>query len=227
MEFVSCVNAVIGDNHGRTYQLSLCEDKWVGKARTESGSFRWCGGQNFDYQQIDKMESNIHRLILVLESPHKDEFVQNKNVMTVEPAKGVTGRNIRNRLHCATKNFAIENGVGFNLVLVNAVQYQCSLGDDLTERAAKVTRDNIFSKCWSWNDGEGKASFIGRISTIFREGDVVLNCCTESISKKIGCRKEQVQQAIFDATKHVAKKLPHPSYRFFGLDRKPKVPGSI
>ena len=59
----------------------------------------------------------------------------------------------------------------FGLILVNAVQYQCSLGVS-TERY----RDAIFRAAW---DAGGRLNFGERIKQLVRTGDVVVNCCTK------------------------------------------------
>jgi len=102
-------------------------------------------------------------LIMILESPHIDEFNG-----ALGPAKGFTGEMIRQHLR---QSISLPNLEDFGLILVNAVQYQCSLGVS-TERY----RDSIFRAAW---DAGGRLNFGERIKQLVRTGDVVVNCCTK------------------------------------------------
>jgi hypothetical protein len=106
------------------------------------------------------------RVILVMESPHTAEFEKG---MPFGPANGPTGVNIRRLLQRVLEKVrpVSENS---ELVLMNAVQYQCSLGE-----LPKIHRDAVFQKVWS----EGaKEDFRERLQDVFRQGDVVINACT-------------------------------------------------
>ena len=116
--------------------------------------------------------SSQNRVILVMESPHKAEF---HNGTPVGPANGPTGVNIRNLfnevLRCVgpiSKNSQV--------VLMNAVQFQCSLGESTNDH-----RDVVFRK--AWREG-GEQDFRERLLDTFRKGDVVLNACTRGKKKE-------------------------------------------
>lgn len=100
---------------------------------------------------------------MVLESPHIDEFQGH-----IGPAKGPTGTNIARFL---TKVHGLEDMGQRSLILVNAVQFQCSLG-----HPTHIFRDRIFRQGWS--DG-GALDFASRIGALFLEGDIVVNACTK------------------------------------------------
>ena len=101
-------------------------------------------------------------IVMVLESPHVDEYVGE-----LGPAKGATGEMIRQHLMISLGLAETQN---FGLILVNAIQHQCSLGSNTA-----VYRDRIFRAVWA-NGGE--KDFSSRISTLYRSGDVLVNCCT-------------------------------------------------
>jgi hypothetical protein len=107
-------------------------------------------------------------IIIVLESPHTKEFENEK----IEPAKGDTGDNIKDYL---LKRFSSYlNGHlmdGTEIILVNSIQYQCSLGVD-----TKAFRDKVFTAIW--NDF-GNECFICRLTHIYWEGDYLINACTK------------------------------------------------
>lgn len=85
---------------------------------------------------VDNLESTTPKLILILESPHIFEL----NTKSNGPAKGTTGRLIRKKLHEVSRNIKFKNK-DLPLVLMNAVQYQCSLGANLKEVKNKKMRD--------------------------------------------------------------------------------------
>lgn len=102
-------------------------------------------------------------VIMVLESPHVDEFSGE-----LGPANGATGEMIRLHLE---ESLGFHRMADYGLVLVNAIQHQCSLGANTV-----VYRDRIFRAVWS-NGGE--QDFRNRMVALFRPGDVLVNCCTK------------------------------------------------
>lgn len=102
-------------------------------------------------------------VLMVLESPHIDEFTDEPG-----PAKGLTGEMIRQHL---TECLNIPGLEDYGLVLVNAIQHQCSLGSNTI-----VYRDRIFRAVWS---SSGKEDFQSRIAELYQSGDIVVNCCTK------------------------------------------------
>lgn len=151
-------------------KTNICPDQYVGVI----GSLRSNG---FDWKATADRPRNIHCVIMILESPHIHEFEED-----VGPAKGCTGR-----LLC--KHILEVNGLcrykEYGLLLMNAVQYQCSLG-----YPTKCFRDKIFQTLWDPDE------FKGRLTALFREGDVVLNCCTKGYGSSF--LRDRVQMAVED-----------------------------
>jgi hypothetical protein len=87
----------------------------------------------------------------------------------------------------------------YALVLVNAIQYQCSLGVD-----TQVHRTKVFKDCW---EKFGRASYVHRIEDIYEDGDTVINSCTSDEDLR-----ELVQEALEEALPDDATilKLNHP-----------------
>lgn len=102
-------------------------------------------------------------LVMVLESPHVDEFIDEPG-----PAKGFTGDMIRNFLPEAIN---LQDADEFGLVLINAIQHQCSLGF-----STAIYRDKIFRAAWAQG---GLENFVIRLESVVRPGDIVMNCCTK------------------------------------------------
>lgn len=106
-------------------------------------------------------------VLLILESPHTSEFDSSPG-----PAKGSTGRNIVRYLRQVP---GLRDKGDFGLLLVNAVQFQCSLG-----RPTSEVRDVVFFDTWT---SGGRADFETRFRRLYRRGDCVVNCCTRGCSR--------------------------------------------
>jgi hypothetical protein len=70
-----------------------------------------------------------------------------------------------------TASIELEGRESLGLILLNAVQYQCSLGSNTA-----VYRDRIFRAAWAQG---GKEDFQERFQSTLRAGDMVMNCCTK------------------------------------------------
>lgn len=111
----------------------------------------------------------------------------------------------RENWHTNSKNIgAIVAGLGgqlSDLILVNAIQYQCSLGLP-THRY----RDRVFKSLW---ENGGAVDFKQRLKLIYRPHDMLLNCCTGT-EPLIG-RRQLVTAAIRNSLGSVALYSgPHP-----------------
>lgn len=126
-------------------------------------------------------------VILILESPHTTEYA----VENIGPAMGTTGRLIKNRIINliveANININIEN---YGLILVNAIPYQCSLG-----QSTSLYRDDVFNAIWTQG---GKEDFISTLKNVITsDKDIIINSCTKG-NKKPELRA-LVQSAILSA----------------------------
>lgn len=114
-------------------------------------------------------------LILILESPHLDEF--DKNGEPIGPANGDTGCMIRE--HIAT---IFSKYTNYHLILMNAIPFQCSWGV-----APKHFRDGVFAKAWG-NNAIGKNFFEDRLGKLLEKligkNVVIVNACTRGDNKK-------------------------------------------
>jgi hypothetical protein len=110
-------------------------------------------------------------LILVLESPHTDEF--DKNGDPIGPANGPTGMNIRKYICDIFGN----GDQGYYLVLMNAIPFQCSLGV-----GTEHFRDAVFNAAWN-NGAIGKNFFEDRLKKLLKKlqnkNVVIVNACTK------------------------------------------------
>jgi hypothetical protein len=144
-------------SHGGQIESRCCPDQYVGRLS------QIVGRQDFPERLPAVMRPNSPCIILVLESPHIDEYIG-----TPGPAKGFTGEMIRLHLQ---KALPIEEIGGYGLIVMNAIQYQCSLGV-----STDFFRDRVFRA--SWNFG-GRESLGTRVERLYRHGDILVNCCTK------------------------------------------------
>lgn len=124
---------------------------------------------------------NIPAVLIILESPHIFEFDELPG-----PAKGQTGRNIFRYLRQVP---GLHDKAKFGLLLLNAVQFQCSLG-----RPPSEVRDEVFLKAWT---SGGSVDFESRFRAVYRDGDCVVNCCTRGTARRaVGHLRVHVQRVL-------------------------------
>ena len=181
-----------------------------------------------------KKEKDCKVIALVLESPHKHEFFNNDTIRENPcPAMGTTGENIHKYFsECLfkfipykkdkNKSVKINNCIKmlngkYKVVLINAIQYQCSLGKD-----TKTFRDKIFSEMWE--NKEVKDCFRTRLGSY--NPDIIINCCTkghygDSEEDKKNYLRKKVQDEINDYCNSIIHKTilklcgTHPSSYHF------------
>lgn len=172
MDFITIAKSIIEQRAKEPVEVRLCPDQYVGKIDEFNDSFPL-------RVSVEQRPENTKCLIMLLESPHKEEFK-----VVPSPAKGTTGDLIRKHI-LNVKDLSVYSEYG--LILINAIQNQCSLG-----YSTECYRDEVFISVW--NNG-AKEIFIDRLKNVYREGDVIVNCCTKGKIKKQELRK-LVQDSI-------------------------------
>ncbi len=199
MDFTIVVQNILG-NFEYCIESRVCPDQYFGQV-TSIGD-----AETFSVRK----HVNIHRttekyLILILESPHIKEFKDDPG-----PAKGKTGMNIVKFLLNVN---GLESFGNHGLIVMNAVQYQCSLGF-----ATKKFRDRVFTEMWNTGSRE---DFISRLRSIYRPGDTLVNCCTKGSTNILQNElRRMVQIGINQAlpTASVVRRN-HPSCWHFKVNR--------
>ena len=91
----------------------------------------------------------------------------------------------------------------YAIKLVNAIQFQCSLGENTesSKQSPKCYRDNLFVKMW---DSTGVIeSFIKRLNE--PHPNIIINCCTKgTLGKKDGTLRDRVQKEINTKCKNLS-----------------------
>lgn len=187
------------------YQKSVCNNQYIGLIRIERNNAclsQWLNcslstskneRDELNKQLLQKKEMPI--FLIVLESPHKEEYESNTDDIKIPmPAMGETGKKLHlflpkyiNRIKATIESETISKGIGYvdikneiyRVLLVNAIQYQCSLGEDTVKY-----RTSVF--CEMWRKEEVKDNFKSRID--WDNVKVVLNCCTNG-NKSSSIRK--------------------------------------
>lgn len=115
---------------------------------------------------------NNGRIIIILESPHVDEFEKK----FIGPALGETGKQIDDKFVSKFNNFLQANKTNVNLkykkyeiILMNSIQYETSLGC-----VTNIYRDRVWLTLWS--NKSIRRSFRRRIKKY--EANIIINLCT-------------------------------------------------
>lgn len=133
-----------------------------------------------------KGEKNI---LLILESPHKSEYKQDKKKFTLKPkapAQGYTGRNIESFIGDILKKISDLAKGSYNLIISNPIPYLCSLGI-FTDKLNTKVRDNVWNALWNIIDEKGeyviREEFIARCK-LYRP-EYIINCCTANLKMNV------------------------------------------
>ena len=127
------------------------------------------------------------RLVLILESPHRNEL---KKLFV--PAQGRAGKMLEKRFEDVFGKWFD----GYALCIVNAVQYPCSLSLTMNYRV-RALRDAIFRACLS--DTCYVEDLKTRVLKYFRPntGDVIINACTLGVTRiKSATNKSYVTDVV-------------------------------
>lgn len=186
-------------------EIRACPDRYIGKISL--GNAKHDEFSEFVVPGTKPNDSD-RRLILVLESPHKDEYFGLKHPL---PANGQTGRNIRSYLGDVLKSCDVlktqVDGKAFEVFVVNAVPYQCSQAEELTDISNRINCDLLFRKMFrSHGDLADRINTWVRPKHRIRVPDIVINCCTKGVGKrKLLEREPKVFDEIMDSIKAASK----------------------
>lgn len=136
--------------------------------------------------QFTRRRPSAGNVVLLLESPHKDEYHRDNVNCPIAPANGTTGENIDRCLSAALSQIEEELiAPGCHVIISNPIQFQTSLhaihGRSTRGKAGgrwRTLRDRIWKTLW--NEG-GQENYIRRC---FRERlntyrpSVIINACT-------------------------------------------------
>ena len=181
-------------------EARVCEDKYVGDITRNGNELYEFEDKSRFVEQSKEPKLSQPKLILVLESPHDDEY---RGMATPVPANGTTGRHIRKYIGEVLDDPKGTDYGTLQVILMNAVQYQCSQAHTLGCRANRLKRDDVFRKTF----GQGE-EFKQRLRGLdISDRDAVINCCTK------GGRTPYLRDLVGEAIKDVNG---HPSlFKYF------------
>lgn len=167
-----------------------CPDNYIGYvSNTESNLFAIANLRCANRGKIKiKKLTDRQRIVVILESPHKSEF----RSQLIAPALGVTGERIHSHLWKILQNAALLTKEKQDVYLVNAIQYQCSLGFDTS-----IYRDMIFNAVWKKKEGD----LLSRIRKI--KPSIIIVASTDAFNKRIvNCVKRFKEDNVWQADSH-------------------------
>jgi len=134
--------------------------------------------------QSNNFSGTNNRIVIILESPHFFEYDYTTTPISfIGPAFGNTGERINRFLLTSLQNTStLFNGLfatgNFDIILINALQYQTSLGISGFNR---TNRNRLFRNFWI---SGGNVDLIERINSL--NPTILLNCCTSSLKTLCG-----------------------------------------
>lgn len=181
------LSQAINSNKLSNYSEKPCPDQVVGIIEKDSTNFiflNYCSTKSNKYQPVFQRlevskckELNENVIVIVLESPHIDEYDPDTK-KPIGPAYGKTGDLINKHLigilNSEPRIRTLKNG-SYDLILVNAIQHQCSLGEN-----TRFYRDAMFF--YYWEKEKYRTDFKERLNNIFSKysGDkILINSCTK------------------------------------------------
>lgn len=162
---------VVKDEH--RYDLKHQEGSWC---LTHPGGSD-LAGIDVTPTHLDPRDSK-NNIVLLLESPHKDEYSPSG---ALGPALGASGKNIAQFFagHAIPilhhMGLTLDEAKVYSFCIVNPIPYQTSLVDIHKEGLIKSIRDKVWSALWD----ECRSDCISRLSAY--RPSVILNGCTSSL----------------------------------------------
>ena len=158
-------------------------------------------------------EAGGKNIVLILESPHQDEF--SRMFEPIAPAQGETGIQIEAHICDLLRRIpsAIMDNQIYNLLIVNPVPCQTSLNylhKMPLQGVYKTLRDKVWKCLWENDSTKIKKEFIKTIETL--KPKLILNLCTANLSEYVD--RELVQISLKGCKIY---KAWHPSSWFKGM----------
>ena len=177
-----------------------CPDNYVGMLSIRGENWFIQKGARYENKRLvlRKRNTKKEKIVIILESPHRDEFMLNLTA----PALGATGEKIHRYLYNLLYNYNLLNSRETEIYIVNAIQFQCSLGFETSKY-----RDKIFKELWAQNGV--KASLIRRIKRI--APTIIINAITKikkgntTIKEELSNDLKNLDFSIWEASTHPVK----------------------
>lgn len=169
---------------------------------------------------LKSLKETYKTIVIILESPHKDEYDNAKCKIAPAPALGITGCNLDKGFVDILKDFMEENkGIikdgTYQVILMNAIQFQCSLG---LEPIVEKIKDEIFLSLWASDNIV--ENFKQRLEKY--RPDIIINCCTngdinKGMVNKIFEKKPKSDWAFSKYKQKILDITGHNEYFLYGF----------
>jgi hypothetical protein len=154
-----------------------------------------------------KKDDNIASIVLLLESPHKDEY--SEDFKPIGPAQGLTGDKIDSMLlkimNLNFDEFKLDEKK-YRIILMNPVPYQTSLNYLFKNKSEKINK-SVRNKVWKklWENIELQDEFKNQISDL--KPELIFNACTSELKPNIS----KFLKTIESLNKTIIFEINHPS----------------
>ncbi len=146
-------------------------------------------------------------IILILESPHKDEYDYLPKLTPKAPAQGVTGTQICEKFEKIINNHIDELKLKeseYRIFIINPVPYQTSLYYFHNKGMIDNIRDKVWKDLWNENNTHLKKEFESIIQKI--DPTLIINACTSKLSEFV-----KIELLTSKYEKFTKCKINHPS----------------
>ena len=207
-------NSAIANSHVKFELMDKVNDEARGYLYYKNQEWVFCG--------LNQLSVKAHEnFVLLLESPHKDEFDSCGNPL--RPANGITGTKINNLLGKEITNHLIKNPgthalnqkTIYKVFLVNAIQYQTSCYNKLNNKKGykdnwRTIRNAVFKALWNDQLINLPKNLTNRIKSL--GASIVVECITGGMNKNgQPCGLKKVVLNGLPQTMTISFSLNHPS----------------
>ena len=160
-----------------------------------------------------QVQQQTGSIVLLLESPHKEEYTSHDVATPRAPACGVTGKNIRQCLSTVLLHLhQVETGLiepNCDVVISNPIPFQTSLYTihrrPVKKRKWKRLRDSVW--CTLWCEDHIRQDFLSRLNEYHPK--VIINACTSELKPHVrsvveAWRSQREQVPLLYETAHPA-----------------------
>ena len=176
----------------KNFNTSCCPDII---AAGRNGKFWFSKEERYKHKNfLDITDEDIPTIVVVLESPHKDEF-NNQNFPNGNPALGKTGKMLQEHFKAILRKNISELPNNYRVILMNSIQFQCSLGE-----VPKKYRDYMWLSLWFGTNNLFKNDFINRLNSY--NPSYIFNFCTIGNHTK----KEYIEFCLQKCSPEIYKK---------------------
>ncbi len=192
--------------HDNRYRI--CNDRYINPHCDISGK---------DLKRQLQLQPEIRNIVLLLESPHKDEYQPGNINCPIAPANGNTGDNIDRWLGTVLSCIEEQQLIvpGGHVIISNPIQFQTSLhaihGQPLEDTWEKL-RNNVWWTLWDKSGRRVKQRFLARLNRKYNPS-LIINACTGKFTpcRYLTCTHLQyrsLKDRKRNVTKFIRAKLP-------------------